>query len=157
MNDMIAATLRDVQINWSPADVRSKIYQLQEVMKTLPSRLDDCPVEHLFSPGVYCRKMFIPKGIVIIGKLHRHAHPNIISQGLVSVATEFGSEQIAAYAMFTSKVGTKRAVVALADTIWTTVHSNPDNITDLIELEAMVIAEDYSELGMESPSKGVLQ
>jgi hypothetical protein len=36
--------------------------------------------------------MFIPKGTVIIGKIHRHQHLNFILQGKVSVATEFGKK-----------------------------------------------------------------
>ena len=158
MNDIIAANLADVTINWTPSDVRSKIYELQKRVEQMPSRLQDCPVEHLFTPGVYCRKMFIPRGIIIIGKIHKHAHPNIVSQGEVEVATEFGLQRIQAYAMFQSAVGTKRAVIAKKDTIWTTVHLNPNNwgLEDLDKLESELIAKDYTELGWEDP-QGVLQ
>ena len=44
-----------------------------------------------------------------------------------------------------SPPGTKRVVLALTDVIWTTIHHNPQNHTNLDKIEDMVIAKDYSE------------
>jgi hypothetical protein len=60
------------------------------------------------------------------------------------VATEFGSLQLDAPCTFVSEAGTKRAVYALEDTIWTTIHVT--NETDLEKIEDYVIAKDYNEL-----------
>jgi quercetin dioxygenase-like cupin family protein len=123
---------------------REGIMQLQEYMQTLESTLENCTLRHIFAPGSYAREMTIPKGTLIIGKIHKHAHLNIISKGKVRVATEFGPLYFEAPHTFVSEVGTKRAVYALEDTIWTTIHVTEE--TDLVKIEDYVIAKSYEEL-----------
>jgi hypothetical protein len=105
---------------------------------------DLCPVTHHFAPGLYAREILLPAGSVVVGKIHRHAHINTISKGRVSVATEFGLQEYVAPYTFVSKPGTKRAVVAHEDTIWTTYH--PTEETDLAKIEEYVIAPSYEAL-----------
>lgn len=134
---------------------RRNVICLQEFMLGRDDKLDldkDCPVRHIFAPGVYLREMTIPKGTVIIGKIHKHAHPNIISQGKVRVVTETGSHELTAPHTFVSEVGTKRVVYAIEDTIWTTVHVTDE--TDLAKIEDHVIAKDYSELSAPALKEG---
>lgn len=126
----------------SAFSVRSKIVRLQESMQDMPQV--DCPVKHTFAPGVYAREIFLPKDSVVVGKIHKHAHLNIISKGKASVMTEFGPMQIEAPCTFVSQPGTKRVVVALEDVIWTTIH--PTDETDLDKIEDQIIAKDYGEL-----------
>ena len=92
---------------------------------------------------MYAREILIPAGYVIVGKIHRHAHVNTISKGKAAVATEFGMETIEAPHTFVSKPGTKRAVLALEDTIWTTYH--PTDETDLDKIEDDIIAVSFDE------------
>lgn len=130
---------------------RDQIMQLQASMvdrlrelgaKVTPGNTDaDCPVKHHFAPGLYAREILIPAGFVIVGKIHRHAHINTISKGRVVVATEFGTQELVAPCTFVSQPGTKRAVVAQEDTIWTTYH--PTEETDLAKIEAHVIAPTF--------------
>ena len=120
-------------------------------MRAQATSFYELPTEHLFSPGVYIRKVFIPKGTYLVAKIHKHFHSNIIAQGKVLTVTEFGIETHEAYTMFNSPAGTKRALAALEDTIWCCVHTNPDNITDPVALEDFNIAKSYTELGMEDP------
>lgn len=127
-------------------EIRNGIFAIQDYMKTLPSRLEDCVVVHRFAPGCYAREMTIPKGVLIIGKIHRHAHLNIISKGKVSVITEFGPMHFEAPHTFVSDVGTKRVVFAEEETVWTTIH--PTEETDLEKIEEYVIAKNYAEIGM---------
>ena len=123
---------------------RGNILKLQDHMQSMDSVLDDCVVKHIFAPGCYAREMTIPKGTLIIGKIHKHAHLNIISKGCVRVATEFGPSFFEAPYTFVSEVGTKRAVYALEDTVWTTIHITEE--TDLDKIEDYVIAKDYAAL-----------
>ena len=103
-----------------------------------------CPVQHHFAPGAYGREMRLPAGLVVVGKIHKHAHINVISQGRVRVFTEQdGVLELEAPCTFVSHPGTKRVVLVLEDTRWTTVHVTDK--TDLSEIEAEVIAEDYEE------------
>jgi len=107
----------------------------------------DCPLTHTFAPGSYARGIQLPAGALVVGKIHRHAHVNIVSRGLVTVVTEFGRMQIDARqqpVIFTSKPGTKRALYVHEETWWTTVHVVES--TNLADIEREIIAPDYAEL-----------
>jgi len=123
--------------------------------------LKECTIKHYFTPQddtfgcyTYAREMTIPKDTVIIGKLHRHKHLNIISQGRVSVVTEHGPKHYVAPCTFISEVGTKRAVYAEEGTIWTTIHTvSYGSEKDLDKIEAEVIAPSYEDLNLISTVK----
>jgi len=118
--------------------------------------LPECTLRHYFTPidgkygcCTYAREMTIPKGTLIIGKIHRHQHLNFISKGKVSVATEFGKKYFEAPCTFISEVGLKRAVYAEEDTIWTTVHLTEfNNEDDLQKIEEEVISPSYHEMNL---------
>lgn len=104
----------------------------------------DCPLQHSFIDGVYVRTIFIPAGTVIVGKIHKHSHANILSQGEVSVMTEEGGlQRLKGPLTMTSPAGCKRAVYAHTDTTWTTIHRTDE--TDLEKIEDWVIAKTYEE------------
>ena len=122
----------------------------------IESTLEDCLLTHHFAPVdpeygccTYGREMLIPKGTIIIGKIHKHQHLNFIMKGKVSVATEFGKKYFEAPCIFVSEVGLKRAVYAEEDTIWVTVHMTKHHGEDnLSKIEEEVIAPTYEELGL---------
>lgn len=131
-------------------EVRRKIFALQEASAALPpERHLECPVTHHFAPGMYGREIFIPAGSCVVGKIHKHAHLNNISLGYVKVITDTEEFEAMAPYSFVSTPGTKRVVLAITDTIWTTYHPNPTDTQDLAVIEAAVIAESYTALGME--------
>lgn len=121
----------------------------------LQSVAEECKLTHYFAPidekygcGAYARQIFLPKGSIVIGKIHRHQHLNFILQGKVSVATEFGKKYFEAPCTFISEVGLKRAVYAEEDTIWTTVHLTAHiGEENLSKIEEEVIAPTYDQLG----------
>ncbi len=102
-----------------------------------------CPLKHTFSDGIYVREIFIPAGMFIVGKIHKHDHPNFLLKGEVIVVTEDGTEELVGPLSIISKAGTKRALYAKTDLVWTTVHANPTNTEDLKELEKEIIAPTY--------------
>ncbi len=109
--------------------------------------LSKCILTHTFSDRTYARQLYIPAGTVVVGKIHKHAHLNIVSRGRVHVATEFGFDVIDAMdapVTFSSVPGTKRAVYAETDVYWTTIHVT--NKTNLKEIEAEIIAESFDDL-----------
>lgn len=107
-----------------------RVYRLEEELQKLPQI--DCPVWHHFAPGLYARKMLIPKGTVLTGAVHRTEHLCIVS-GDIDVTTDDGMRRITdAHAILSSKPGAKRAGYAHEDTYWTTVHAT--NETDLDKL-----------------------
>jgi quercetin dioxygenase-like cupin family protein len=140
----------------TPQRIRKKIVEFEEILKNHPDAQfgdqERCPVEHVFGGGTCIRQIFIPKGMVIVGKIHKYAHPNFILQGEVVVVTEGGGrERIKAPHSMISNAGTKRVVYALEDTIWATVHvttaTNPE------DLEKEVIVPSYEALGPSSPEE----
>jgi len=136
--------------------IREEILGIEDKMKKL---LDDPGQEgigendnirHIFAPGVYAREITIYPGEFIVGKLHKTSHINIISEGDISVKTEFGTNRYKAPYSFVSQVGTKRVVFAHEKTIWTTIH--PTEETDLEKIEDHVIAKSYDEIpGLDGP------
>lgn len=122
----------------------------------IQSTLEDCIVKHYFSPKdeeygccTYAREMLIPKGTLIIGKIHRHQHLNIISKGKVVVYTEFGEKHLEAPITFVSEIGLKRSVYAVEDTLWTTIHLTKFvGEENLDKIEQEVISPDYEEMGL---------
>lgn len=131
--------------------MRSKIIGFETALAEMPNATrgdrPDCPLKHSFADGMYVREIFLPKGTVLTGKIHRHSHPNFLMSGKVLVATEGGGvEVLTGPCAMISEAGTKRAVVVLEDTVWVTVHLVPNGVTDLDEIEKMVIAPSYEDL-----------
>jgi len=104
---------------------------------------DLCPLKHSFSDGIYVREIFIPAGMFIVGKIHKHEHPNFLMSGEVDVVTEEGARRLIGPCAMISPAGTKRALYAVTDLVWITVHHNPTNTQDLSKLEEIVIADNY--------------
>jgi hypothetical protein len=104
-----------------------------------------CPLKHSFSDGIYVREIFIPAGTYLVGKIHKHEHPNFLLSGIVDIVTEDEDRRIEGPMSLMSPAGTKRALRSITDCVWITVHHNPDNITDLEKIEEFVIAKDYEE------------
>lgn len=106
----------------------------------------DFEVKHTFAPGVYIREIFLPAGSLVLGKIHQHSHYNFLAEGEVSVFTKDGLERKSAPWRGVSTAGTQRAVYAVTDCRWVTVHHNPTDTQDLAEIEAFVIAPSYDAL-----------
>ena len=129
-------------------EFRKRIFDLENVMANIPGATfgdsPEMPLKHSFAEGVYVREIFIPKGHVLTGKIHKHSHPNFLMSGEVIVVTEErGREHLKAPLSMISAPGTKRAVIALEDTVWITVHVT--NETDLEKIEDYVIAKTYDD------------
>jgi hypothetical protein len=149
---------------------RENILNVQEGMLKMiadgvvKNKLPDCKLTHYYAPidenygcGTYARQMFIPKGTLIVGKIHRHQHLNFIMQGKVSVSTEFGPKYFEAPCIFVSEVGLKRAVIAEEDTLWVTVHLTKHlGEENLDKMEEEVIAPSYKELGLIDSTKELI-
>lgn len=104
----------------------------------------ECPVRHHFACGVYVREMFIPKGTILVGKIHREETVNICSMGDISVLTEKGLMRFRAPAIVVSAPGIKKVGYTHEDTVWINIH--PTEETDLEKIEARFIAKSYDEL-----------
>lgn len=152
------ATMEDTDMNApailpdekvSPAEMRARIMRLETAMLCIPAeqRGESAFVtKHHFAPGVYMRELFIPKGAVLTGKIHKTEHLNILSQGDLTVWTEDGMKRLKASTVIKSQPGMKRVGYAHEDSVWITVHHNPENEQDIEKLEARLVTNSFEEL-----------
>ncbi len=98
----------------------------------------EMPVKHWFTPGLYAREIFMPKGTLLTSKIHMTEHLYTISKGAARVWTKFeGVLELVAPFTGITKPGTQRILYILEDCIWTTFH--PTLETDLAIIEAQTI------------------
>jgi hypothetical protein len=107
-----------------PADHLS-IYRLEGALLQLPQV--DMPVQHEFCAGLYARTMHIPAGTILTGAIHREESFFLVRKGELIVSTDNGPCTLRSGDMSISKIGTKRAGIALTDVEVTTFHANPTN------------------------------
>jgi hypothetical protein len=122
--------------------LRNQIATLETRIKELPQL--EIRETHHFSKGVYAREIFIPKGTLLVGKIHRHENLNICSQGDASVLSTDGAARVKAPCTLVSQPGAKRVIYAHEDTVWTTIHGT--DLRDLTEIENEFIAKDYGSI-----------
>jgi len=146
MNQVVVPNNQYMPCPCTKDEFRAGIYNLERlIIEEMPPLPVEPEVEHFFADGCYGRKIKMLKGSIIVGKIHKHSHINVISQGIIQVWTEFDTVTYEAPITFVSKPFTKRLVKALEDTVWTTAHVTDE--TDLEKIEAEVIAPDYESLG----------
>lgn len=105
------------------------------------------PVQHHFARGLYARELFIPKGYVVVGKIHRHSQFNVLVRGHVTILTEHGLRDFKPGDMILSPPGVQRAAYAHEDSSWVTVHGT--NETDPEKLEAELICTSFEQFEAE--------
>jgi hypothetical protein len=118
--------------------LRGRIRTFQEIL--LAQDQIDIPLTQYFSPGVYLRRMDVPAGALLTGKIHKYPCMSIVVSGQADVITDTGLTRISAPAVFESPAGVKRAIWAITDLIWITVHPNPEEF----ELDPDGMAEVYT-------------
>ena len=127
---------------------KDQIFKLEDVLQKLPQATPR--LTHHFAEGSYVRALYKKKGTVSTSKIHRYDCVTIMPSGHVRTVTTTQTEDVVevykGFAIFSSPAGSKRASVALEDTIWITVHANPDNERDLEKLEGCLIATNFEEL-----------
>jgi quercetin dioxygenase-like cupin family protein len=126
----------------SGRDLREKLEKLTAAL--FSGKTIDLPVKHHFSRGVYARELFIPKGTVLVGKIHKFSQINIVLKGDISVLTEDGVKRVKAGETIVSPAGIQRAGYAHEDTVWTTIHGTHETALDRLEDELIAASfEDY--------------
>lgn len=95
------------------------------------------PLEHLFVPGLYVRKIFNPKGSLIVTATHKTEHPFVLLSGHLRIydQAEGRVHDLRAPKLGVTAPGTRRVIYAVEDSVFVTFHPNPDDETDLDALE----------------------
>jgi hypothetical protein len=98
--------------------------------------IDGPPVKHTVADGMYMRELFIPKGMLIAGRVHRVPCLNICSSGDIEITNEHGLARVGAGFTAASAAGTQKLGYALADTVWINVFRT--DLTDIAAIERAV-------------------
>src|SRR5216683_2107503 len=120
---------------------REKVNILETEMKKQPQV--ELEIKHYFSYGVYARELFIPKGIMLTGKIHKYPQLNILIKGEMSVLVDEIIKRVKAPFIVESKAGTKRIAIAHEDSIWITILGT--NLKNVEEIENEFIANTEQE------------
>lgn len=115
------------------------VHDLQRAMAAMPQYVPE--TEHYFADGMYCRVVKRAAGVLIVGKVHKREHFYMVVQGAVAVIQDGAERKVYhAPAIIVSQPGTKRAVLAIEDSVCLTVHRTDK--TELSEIEAELIETD---------------
>lgn len=134
-----------VSFNYSGTreEMRARILEFKDTLLQAAGE-PDYPVEHILCDGMYTRKLFIPKGTVLVGKIHRKDCVNVVAKGDISLLTEFGTKRVTAGATAVSKAGTMKVGYAHEDTVFLNVFRTDK--TDIAEIESEIACTDHAEL-----------
>lgn len=146
--ELLARILGDIQ-NKAYIDVVRDVQQ----QITDNAELIDVPVVHHFAPGVYMRQMDATAGTLVVSKMHRTEHMNILLKGALTVATENGIEYLRAPCVLKSMPGTKRVGYFHEDSSWITVHPTSETDLELIEQQVIVPEEEIDQFLASLPNK----
>lgn len=122
---------------------------LMKIDALIESMLDkpqvECQIREHFAPGLYAREITIPKGVTIVGAVHKTQNMAVLSRGCLRVVTDDGTMDINAHHVMTIRPGCRNAVFALEDSVWTNYH--PTTETDPDKLVEMFTYSRRDELG----------
>lgn len=131
-------------------EFRNKVELLENAMlvsddpRIIKGNSDTFPLKHSFSEGLYIRQMSMDKNGLVIGKIHKYDHTWFLLQGEIAIAGEDGVEYFTAPYYSFAPAGTKRVIYAMEDCVFVNVHPNPNNITNIEELEERYVCSSYS-------------
>lgn len=132
-----------------PVDVNDFVDKVErkmhDVANTGEARHVTMPVTHTYTPGLYVRKITMYKGTLITSKIHKTEHQWIMISGKCSVFDTGEEVLLEGYNHGITKAGTRRILQIHEETIWMTVHANPDNESIEI-LEDKLIEKHYNPL-----------
>ena len=132
MNDLSVSNLMPKNINDKDLSYTEKVAVIVQTLQKMDQV--ECPVKHHFAPGVYLREIFMPAGTIVIGKIHRTEHFNIVVSGLCSIVHEDGRHEYLRGPMtFVSKAGVQKLLFIHEDTIWKTVHPTDETSVEVLE------------------------
>lgn len=132
--------------------LEQKIEQSQEILSQLEPV--EISVESNNINGMYTRKIMIPAGVALVGRVHLYDYVDIMLSGDITVVTPEGDVRYTGYNVLHGKAGRKRFGMAHEDTHWITVHNTP--IVDGDEFYETLTAptiEKYQEMLMNESRK----
>lgn len=124
-------------------DMRSGIDNLQHEISKLEQFQPD--TKHYFHAGMYCREVFRPAGVLVVGAVHKKEHFYLIVQGTVLITDGMKeANEVTGPILIKSMPGTKRAVYSVTDALCMTFHVC-DSVT-VEDAEKELVEEDLSKM-----------
>lgn len=122
-------------------ELDATINQFEEAISQLPQC--HMPVSHRFSPGIYFREIFMPKGAYVVGAQHKTEHFNVILTGRARVLLDGQVHEVHAGDVFVSGAGVRKVLHILEDMRWCTVHATHETDIEKLEQELIVVTSNY--------------
>ena len=121
------------------APLRQRVENLQREISKLPQY--EPKTTHTFHAGMYCREVWRPADVLVVGKVHKKEHFYLIVSGTVAITTDDGVQLVTGPHLLCSTPGTKRAVYAETDALCMTFHvvdakTIEDAEAELVETDA---------------------
>lgn len=113
--------------------VRQFIRTMARGLNALPAAMQGLPVEHIAIDGMLARTMYIPKGMLLVGKIHKLDCINIVAKGDISILTEHGSGRMVGGQQAVSPAGTQKIGFAHEDTVFINVFRTNETRLEHIE------------------------
>lgn len=128
---------------------RQKLDQLETAM--LQQNQVEIPVEHRFCGNIYAREIIIPAGTLLVGRIHKFDHFDVMVSGDITVSTDTGEvRRLTGFNLFEARAGKKRAGYAHKDTRWITFHSaeerDPDEMFEFLTCSSFEELEEFNHL-----------
>lgn len=139
----------DLKKDVNPQEIREGILKVEDAISKKEGAVYGdaaCPLKHTFGDGCYIREITMPKGMLIVSKIHKVKHPYFILKGKVSVLTDEGVVKLEAPYSGMTPPGTKRILYIHEECVWATVHVTKE--TDLAKIEEEIIAKNFGELSI---------
>lgn len=113
---------------------KQQINRLEALIVNMPGV--ETTLSHQFEDGIYMRELTIPAGTICTSRTHKTNNLYLIFFGELLVWDEKNKwDHWKAFHRGRTKKGTKRIIYTLDNSLWVTIHPNPDNCRDIEELE----------------------
>ena len=124
---------------------RVAMLKLKKAMQNHPGyhHRDDYPLKHSFAEGLYIRRLLIPQGHLGLTFIHKCSYPFFMMAGDATIIQADGNIRMKAPQSFITEAGTQRVIFSHVDSVFATVHTNPENERDIDVIEKRIFADYY--------------
>jgi hypothetical protein len=123
--------------------VRLLITKIKDALLELPDQIE-MTTTHEFVKGLYIRRLFIPKGTLLVGKIHKQECINVVEQGDIAILTETGAMRVKAGFTIVSPAGIQKLGYANEDTVFTNIFRT--DVTDIDQIEQELVWETHEQM-----------
>ncbi len=100
--------------------IKRDIQELSQQLTEHPGRYE-APTKHYFLDGMYCRECFVLAGSTGVGKLHKKASFNLLTEGTILVSNGEQEVILKAPQIFMGSAGKQKIGHALTDVVWVNI------------------------------------